>query len=106
MSTRERGREREDVQERGGERVREGEEGCYFQISNIKNIRAKMRLKSCHISSPRPFSKMRIRHNANQYFSKGLVHPKAVKYNLNTEFEGIGEVGPAGWDIPINRAPY
>ena len=36
----------------------------------MKDMRANMRLKNGHISSPNPFPKVRVGHNASQYVIK------------------------------------
>ena len=57
----------------------------YLQISNIRNMRANMRTKNGHISSPRGFPKVRIKMVARMS-PKGLVHTKGGQIYLFYEF--------------------
>ena len=54
----------------------------YLQISNVRNMRANMSPKNDHISSPRPFPRVRIGHNACQCVSMDPTHPKEIKQKL------------------------
>ena len=52
----------------------------------VGDMGEKMGSKNSHISGYRPFSKMRIGHNANEYVTKGPTHAEGIKNNQNNEF--------------------